>query len=127
LFFSGSSDHDKLKRGWVGQIFHSNVGAEARGEAILIRKDTPFVSSKVISDTDGRYIIVKLFGTQVILANLYGPNWDDAQILSVLIVTLPDLNSHHLILGQRFQLCIASKSRQIQTEAQHGNFKNQAQ
>ena len=58
-------------------IFHANVGAEARGAAIL-------------------------FSTQVILANLYGPNWDDAQFFSNLIVTLPDLNSPHLILGGDF-------------------------
>jgi hypothetical protein len=71
-----SSDQDKLKRGWVDQIFHSNVGAQATGAAILIRKGTPFVSSEVISDTNGRYIIVmgKLISTQVVLANLYGPN-----------------------------------------------------
>jgi hypothetical protein len=69
------------------------------------------VSSKVISDTNVRYIIVmgKLFSSQVILANLYGPNWDDAQLFSDLIATLPDLNSHHLMLGGDFN-CLLNPS-----------------
>jgi hypothetical protein len=60
-----------------------------------------FVSSTVISDTNGRYVIVmgKWFSTQVVLANLYAPKWDDATFLSGLIAILPHLNSHHLILG----------------------------
>ena len=72
--------------------------------AILIKRGTPFVPSQVISDTNGRYIIVsgKLFGTPIILANVYGPNWDNPQFFSRLIAKLPDINSHHLILGGDF-------------------------
>lgn len=42
-----------LKRHWVGQVFHSNFNAKARGAAILEHKDVPFQSEEIISDTAG--------------------------------------------------------------------------
>ena len=94
----------KLQRGWVDHIFCSNYGARARGVAILIKRGTPFTPSRVIKDANGRYIIVsgKLFGTPIILANVYGPNWDNPQFFSQFIAKLPDINSHHLIIGGDF-------------------------
>lgn len=79
-----SNEHLKLKRGWISQIYHYSYGDRSRGAAILIRKGVPFVSTKTISDTKGRYVIVlgKLFGNEVALANIYGPNWDDPQFFS---------------------------------------------
>lgn len=96
-----STDCSKLQRGWVDHIFCSNYGARARGVAILIKKGTPFAASQVITDTNGRYIIItgKLHGTPVILANVYGPNWDNPQFFSKLIAKLPDINSHQLLMA----------------------------
>lgn len=58
----------------------------------------------VISDANGRYTIVvgKLFNTPIIIANIYGPNWDNAQFFTNFFSTLPDLNSYKLILGGDF-------------------------
>ena len=44
----------------------------------------------------------KLFSKPVVLANIYGPNWDDSLFFSKLNSILPDLNSHQLILGGDF-------------------------
>uniref|UniRef100_A0AAY4D581 Endonuclease/exonuclease/phosphatase domain-containing protein n=1 Tax=Denticeps clupeoides TaxID=299321 RepID=A0AAY4D581_9TELE len=75
------NEHSKLKRGWVDHIFHSEFGDRSRGAAILIRKVVPFINESVISDTKGRFVIVigKLCGFNEVLANVYGPNWDDPQ------------------------------------------------
>ena len=99
-----ATERSKLERGWVDQIFCSNYETRARGVAILVKRGTPFVPSQVISDTTGRYIIVSgmLFGTPIILANVYGPNWDNPQFFSRLIAKLPDNNSIHLVLGGDF-------------------------
>lgn len=51
-------DHVKLKRGWVGQLYHSSFSSKARGATILIHKSIPFSMSTVISDPNGRFIIV---------------------------------------------------------------------
>lgn len=94
----------RLSCKWIGQVYHSRFNYKARGTAILIRKGIPFEHSEVISDANGRYIVVmgKLFNTPLILANIYGPNWDDAQFFCNFFSTLPDLNSYKLILGGDF-------------------------
>ena len=94
----------RLSCKWIGQIYHSRFNYKARGTAILIRKGIPFEHSEVISDANGRYIFVvgKLFNTPVILANIYGPNGDNAQFFLNFFSTLPDLNSYKLILGGDF-------------------------
>lgn len=68
-----------LKRSWVGQVYHSKFNAKARGTAILINKNISFHSQEVISDPNGRYVIVvgQLFANPVILVNLYAPNCND--------------------------------------------------
>ena len=75
-----------LKRNWVGQVFHSKFNAKARGTAILINKNISFHSKEIISDPNGRYIIVvgQLFANPVILVNVYAPNSDDTSFFKKL-------------------------------------------
>ena len=94
-------DHSRLRGGWIGQVYHSNFHSKSRGAAILINKNIPFVMSKVETDSSGRYIIVtgRLHNTPVILANVYAPHWDDSSFFSNFFPLLPNMNTHHLILG----------------------------
>lgn len=96
-----NSEHQRLKRSWVGQIFHSRFNAKARGTAILINKNTPLIVSDTIADSNGQHIIVigSLFNTPLILANIYAPNWDDYMFFTKLLNSLPQVDSHFLILG----------------------------
>lgn len=98
------NDHNRIHRGWVGQIFHSSFQVKARGVAILISKAVPFVPSQVIADKNGRYIIVsgKLFNTFITLANVYAPNIDDVNFFRHFFSMLPGLNSCPLIIGGDF-------------------------
>lgn len=102
------NEHNKLKKQWIGQIFSSKHDVKARGTAILIRKGIPFIPLTTIADNRGRYIIVKgkLYGRQVILANVYGPNYDDPNFFSSLIGILPDITDNQLILGGDFNLVL---------------------
>lgn len=102
------SDHFRLRREWVGQFFHSSFSSKARGVAILIHKSVPFSVTKVVSDTNGRYVIIigKMGGNNLILANAYGPNWDNDNFFKNFFFSLPDLNSHQLILGGDFNCCL---------------------
>lgn len=53
---------------------------------------------------NGRYIIIqgKLFGAQVVLANVYASNFDDIAFFDRFFSLLPDLSTHSLILGGDF-------------------------
>lgn len=57
--------------------------------------------TNVVKDRIGRCIIVtgKLFNSNVVLANVYDPNSDDAAFLERFFSLLPDLDSHSLILS----------------------------
>lgn len=69
----------KLKVGWVDQLYEANFSTKARGVAILIRKNIPFIKSSVINDPNGRFVIVAgtLNSVPTTLVNLYAPNFDN--------------------------------------------------
>ena len=101
--FAFLQEHFRIRRDWVGQLFHSNFH-KSRGAAILVDKSTPFVASEVIADPKGRYVIVtgELFSTPLVLASVYAPNWDDTSFISSFLSAIPNLDSHLLILGGDF-------------------------
>lgn len=96
-----ASDHARLKRGWVVQIYHSSFQDKARGVPILLHKSIPFTHSNVVSDPNGRFIIVisHIYYTHVIVVNIYAPNYDDEAFFKCIFSILPDMSSHCLILG----------------------------
>lgn len=96
-----NAEHSRLLRPWIGQVFHSSFNFKTRGAAILIDKKLQFTPSGTISDPDGRYVIVTglLYQTPVVLACVYAPNWDDANFMKGFLSKLPNLNTHHLVLG----------------------------
>lgn len=120
-----NQDHVCLRRGWIGQIFHSHFQFRSRGAAILISKRIPFISTHVSADPQGRFVIVTghLFNVPLILASIYAPNCDDECFFSKYFAPIPDLNSHSLILGGDFncvlnpQLDISSKTAQPLTKS----------
>lgn len=99
-----SSAQAKLRVGWIGQIYQSNFDAKARGVAILIRKNIPFVYSSSISDPNGRYIIVAgtLNSKPVTLVNLYGPNFDDPLFFQRVFKDIPNISDTSVIVGGDF-------------------------
>ncbi len=84
-------DHQRLHCPWVSQVFHSNFNSKARGGAILIDKRLQFSSTNVIADVNGRYITVAgtLMQRQVLLVNVYAPNFDDVEFSNRLLSNLP--------------------------------------
>ena len=103
-----NANASSLKRGWVGQVFHSKFNAKARGTAILINKNISFRSQEVVSDPNGRYIIVagQLFANPVILVNLYAPNCNDSNFFEKLFLTIPKIDNGYLIIGGDFNLVL---------------------
>lgn len=104
------ADLFQMKRGWSGQVYHSNFHSKTRGAAILIDKNIPFTMTNVDSDSAGRYIIVmgQLFSPPVILANIYAPNWDNPAFFSNFFSCLPNIASHHLTLGGDINCILSS-------------------
>ncbi len=96
-----ASDQTRLKRGWVGQIYHSSFQGKSGGVAILQHKSVPFIRSSLISDLNVRFVIAtgQIHNTHLVLTNVYAPNHDDEAFFKRLFSALPDMSSHCLILG----------------------------
>jgi len=90
-----------LKRGWVGQVYHSSFQGRARWACILISKSVQFISSETRSDPYGRFVIVmgKLYDLPVTLAGVYAPTCDDSKFMNNFLSTIPYLDTHQLILA----------------------------
>ena len=93
--------HTRLRNNWICQAYHSNFNHNSRGVAILFKKGVQFVHTRTIQDPRGRFVILtgKLYNSPVILVNIYGPNWDDPQFFTKIFASLPDVNSHQLIIA----------------------------
>lgn len=74
-----------------------------------VKNNTATICSEI--DQIYRYIIVtgQLLSLWVILANIYAPNWDNPAFFSNLFSRLPNVASHHLILGVDIN-CVLSPS-----------------
>ena len=96
-----NTDQLRLKCPWVSEVLDSNLNSKARGVAILIGKSVQFSSSKVISDKNGRYVILSgtLSNVPVLLVNIYAPNFDDPHFMNILFERLPSLHNNFLIFG----------------------------
>lgn len=95
------SDRSRLHRGWVGQVYQPNLHSKSRGVAIMISKNVSFMATEVHTDPAGRCVIVvgRLYTLPVILACIYGPNGDDPNFFTSLFSHMPNMATHHLILG----------------------------
>lgn len=94
----------RIKRAWMSHVFHSKFSGKARGAAIIISKNTQFEPTKVIEDTNGRYVLVSgwLQSFPVILVSIYAPNWDNEQFFINLFAKIPNSDTHHILIGGDF-------------------------
>lgn len=94
------SEHLKLNRDWVGQVYYSSctVNPRKRGTVILISKHLPFIFENEIRDPEGRFILVTghLFGQHITILNVYAPNEDSPKFISKIILLF---NEHCKGLG----------------------------
>lgn len=82
------TEHCKLKRDWVGQIYYSSFTSNSRGVAILIHKNIPFSLDHLESDSEGRFVLVSgyIFGVHLTIGNVYAPNIDCPSFTSQIVM-----------------------------------------
>ncbi len=95
---------NRLKSNWITQMYQSTFSTKARGVAILIRKNVPFVHQKTISDINGRYIIVlgSINSKQITLVNLYALNHDDPLFFQKVFKLILSISESNIIIGGDF-------------------------
>uniref|UniRef100_A0A3P9CZZ3 exodeoxyribonuclease III n=1 Tax=Maylandia zebra TaxID=106582 RepID=A0A3P9CZZ3_9CICH len=98
------SEHLKLKRDWVGQIYYSSFNSKSRGVAILVHKNLPFTLHTIVRDTDGRFILITglLYGELILLGSVYAPNTFDRSFYSNFLAKASPVCPNHVIIGGDF-------------------------
>uniref|UniRef100_A0A3P9I561 Reverse transcriptase domain-containing protein n=1 Tax=Oryzias latipes TaxID=8090 RepID=A0A3P9I561_ORYLA len=91
----------KMRRDWVGKVFHNSVSSKSRGVMTLINKKLNFVFLKQLQDDDGRLLCIQALinGIKVVLVNVYAPNGDEPDFIYKISKMLSNLEGHILIGG----------------------------
>ena len=104
-----TKDNELLwKREWGAPFFCSHGANNSRGVAILIRNNFDCAVEEIVTDANGRYIMLKVLlrGERAILVNIYGPNRDNKLVdfyHSVLqSIKTNDFDSDNIIMGGDF-------------------------
>lgn len=53
-----NSDQVRIRKKWIGQVFHSNILSKSRGVEIIINWCVQFSPSQTLADSGRRYVIV---------------------------------------------------------------------
>lgn len=99
--FENENEALKLKRDWVGKIFHNSVSSKSRGVMILIHKKLHFVLLQQFKDDDGRLLCLQALinGVKVVLCNVYAPNKDEPKFIYKINEMLGNIEGHVLLGG----------------------------
>lgn len=56
--YLSDNEHTKLKTDWVGQVYFSSYKSHSRGTCILLNRDVHFILGKLITDPNGRFVMI---------------------------------------------------------------------
>ena len=95
---------DKLKRDWVGQVFHNSYSSKKNGVAILVHKRLNLVMLNQKKDDEGRMICIHaaIDGVKINICNVYAPNRDDSNFFHMVNKTLGELDDAQTVIGGDF-------------------------
>ena len=115
------TDESIWKRSVEGQVFFSHGTSNARGTVTIIPKYVQFETLEVISDPNGRFVVVKgkLGDTEVNLINTYLPTQDKPkEQIQIIEQILPHIqnNIHNTIWGGDFNIYMSPNKDQYQNK-----------
>ena len=96
-----------------GKIYYSNGMSEARGVAILFRKNLGVQIHNTVYDEQGQFILVHatISNKKWVLVNLYAPNVDNPTFFQEAMQKVERFNPDHLIMGGDLNLGLDTVDR----------------
>lgn len=98
------TEHLKLKREWVDQVYASSFGRKR----VLLKKYIYFTHGETHTDKEGRFVMVKgeIGRTKITLLNLYAPNEDCPQFFKNIGSILADKAEGITLIGGDFNCAL---------------------
>ena len=96
------------RNGGGGNMLFSNGCSNSRGVIILFSRDLNYNCIRVLTDTEGRYIIahIDIGGTEYLLCNLYAPTQgyetDQLRVMSNFMENINDFEVENILIGGDF-------------------------
>lgn len=92
---------DKLKRDWVGQVFHSSFTSKKNGVAILVHKKLKLVVLDQKKDDEGRMICIQAIieGVKFNICNVFAPNKEDSNFIRALNKTMGEMGEGQILIA----------------------------
>ena len=99
---------------WGSKIWFAHGSTNSKGVAILFKKNTPLTVHNVITDENGRFLILYVTwqGLKVLMVNVYGPNDDNPDFYKTLFGDIRRFSPHYVILGGDLNLALNPEDRQ---------------
>lgn len=96
---------------WGGEIYFLHGSSNARGAAILLKRNFPFKTLQSINDGDGRVVAISIdmLDRQYTIANIYAPNTDDKQFFINAFAMLEQLGNDLAIVAGDFNTVLNVK------------------
>ena len=111
------TEHKKLRREWVSEVFSASHG-KRRGVAILLNRNVVFSVEKVLQDTLGRYVRVigTISGMVVSIINIYAPAEDDYSFFRDIAIIITENAKGMIILGSDFNAVLDGRLDRLPDE-----------
>lgn len=100
------------KAQWGGHIIFSHAESNARGVAIIFKRNLSYKILEIAKDTEGRILAIKLQvnDQQVVLANVYAPNSDQPQFFINAFSIIEQLGKLPMIVAGDFNTVLSISS-----------------
>ena len=93
---------------WGGSIFYSHGASNARGVAILVKRNFGGKILEVVDDGQGRFIAIKIeyLEMELVIGNVYAPNKDTPEYFGDIWNKLQNMHGQQYIIGGDFNLVL---------------------
>ena len=102
---------------WGGKVFFRHGSTHSKGVVILVNPKVELKIEKVISDNNGRYIILDTMvdDSHIILVNIYAPNDLNQQLafFNDLQHTLQEFPQECILMGGDFNCALHDKDKKV--------------
>lgn len=116
-------EHEKLKKLTKAQVYYSSYKSSKRGVAILIMPQIAFTLEKLITDKEGRYVMVigKVEDVMVSFMNVYNPAEEGPDLIKKVAEMIVSQSPGIVVMAGELNL-IMDQNMVTQSNRQHSSY-----
>ncbi len=123
IFLQDPLEHEKLKKLTKAQVYYSSYKSSKRGVAILIMPQIAFTLEKLITDKEGRYVMVigKVEDVMVSFMNVYDPPEEGPDLIKKVVEMIVSESQGIVVMAGDLNLMM-DPNMDTQSNRQHSSY-----